>query len=153
MSPLLAVLGAVVLVGGTVLVVAVWARVRFTRDLASFRCRVGPPTSRSRRYSARWAVRRTRAAWVDDVLLLRSGALRLWVTPLPLGIARDVTVEDLGPGEVRGLGRQPVALRFTSHDGYGLEIAVAHQDAGRLVGPFLTAALSGLPDAPRERGS
>jgi hypothetical protein len=86
------------------------------------------------------------------VLLVRSGALRLWLTPLPVGVARDVTVQALGPGEVRGLGPHPVALRLTLRDAGELEIAVDAESADRLVGPFLTAALSGLPGAPRERG-
>jgi hypothetical protein len=153
MSPLLAAVGAVLLVATTVVVLAAWGRIRYARHLPSFRCRVGPPPARSPRRSARWCLRRTHAAWVDDVLLLRSGALRLWLTPLALGVARDVTVEDLERREARGLGPQPVVLRFTSQDGYEVEVAVAHRDAGRLVGPFLTAAMSGLPDAPRERGA
>ncbi|MGY1592480.1 hypothetical protein ACI79D_10925 [Geodermatophilus sp. SYSU D00708] len=152
MSPLLVVLGAVVLVGTTVVVLAVWARIHYARELSSFLVKVGPPPS-SRRYDARWCRRRTRAAWVDDVLLLRSGLLRLWLTPLEVGVAREVTVQALEPGEVRGLGRRPVALRLTMHDGCEVEVAAAHEDAGRLVGPFLTAALSGLPEAPRERGA
>jgi hypothetical protein len=152
MSPVLVALGAVVLVGTTVVVLTVWGRIRYARELPSFRCRVGPPAS-SRRSDARWCFRRTRAAWVDDVLLLRSGALRLWLTPLAVGVAREVTVEALERGQVRGLGRRPVALRFTAHDGCEVEVAAAHEDAGRLVGPFLTAALSGLPEAPRERGA
>ena len=62
-------------------------------------------------------------------------------------------MQALEPGEVRGLGRHPVALRFTAHDGGEVEVAAAQQDAGLLVGPFLTAAMSGLPRAPRERGT
>src|SRR3712207_1410880 len=146
MSPVLVALGAVVLVGTTVVVLAVWGRIRYARELPSFRCRVGPPAS-SRRYRARWCLRRTRAAWVDDVLLLRSGALQLWLTPFALGVARQVTVQALEPAEVRGLGRYPVALRFTTHDRCEVELAVAQQDAGLLVEAFLAAAMSGLPQA------
>jgi hypothetical protein len=40
----------------------------------------------------------------------------------------------------------------TLPDARELEIAVAGENADRLVGPFLTAAMAGLPDAPRERG-
>lgn len=150
--------GAALLVGSavsalvTVAVLTVWGKVRYARRLPSFRCRLGPPTARWRRRRARWRLRRSWATWVDDVLLVRSGALRLWLTPLPVGIAREVTVQALGPGEVRGLGRRPVALRFTLRDAGELEIAVAADSADRLVGPFLTAALAGLPHAPRERG-
>jgi hypothetical protein len=151
MSPVLVALGAVLLVGTTVLVLAVWGRIHYARELPSFRCRVGPPAS-SRRSNARWCLRRTHAAWVDDVLLLRSGVLRLWLTPLAVEVAREVTVAALEPGEVRRLGQHPVALRFTAHDGREVEVAAAHEAADRLVGPFLTTALSGLPEAPHERG-
>lgn len=136
----------------TVGVLTVWAGVRYARRLPSFRCRLGPPGSRWRRGRARWRLRRSRATWVDGVLLVRSGALRLWLTPLPVGVARDVTFRALGPGEVRGLGRRPVALRCTVSGEGELEIAVSAESADRLVGPFLTAALDGLHDAPRERG-
>jgi hypothetical protein len=71
------------------------------------------------------------------------------VGPDPLRL----TVQALEPEEGRGLGGHPVILRFTTHDGCEVEVAVAHQDAGLLVGPFLTAAMSGLPEAPRERGT
>jgi hypothetical protein len=147
--------GSAVSVLVTVAALTTWGKVRYTRRLPSFRCRVGPSTGRWRRRGrrARWRLRRSWAAWVGDVLLVRSGALRLWLTPLPVGVARDVTVRALGPGEVRGLGRRPVALRFTLDEEGELEIAVAAESADELVGPFLTAALAGLPRAPRERGS
>jgi hypothetical protein len=61
-------------------------------------------------------------------------------------------VQPLGSAEVRGLGCRPVSLRLTTEDGGQLEVAVAEQNAGRLVGPFLTAGMSGLPRAPHERG-
>jgi hypothetical protein len=165
MSPVVATTVVVLLVGSmasvlmTLVVLAVWGRVRYARRLPSFRCRVGPPAAGWRRNSARWCLRRTWAAWVDDVLLIRTGALRLWLAPLPAGVDADVTVRALEPGEVRGLGAHPVALRLTVRaadeleiDADELEIAVAAEHADRLVGPFLTAALPSLPHAPREHG-
>jgi hypothetical protein len=153
MSPVsAATLAALISVLLTVAVLTVWARVRYARRLPSFRCRLGPPAFGRRRRRARWCLRRSRATWVGDVLLVRSGALRLWLTPLPVGVARDVAVTALEAGEVRGLGPRPVALRFTVDGARELEIAVAAENADLLVGPFVTAALSGLPDAPRERG-
>ena len=150
---LLAVCAALLLTGGTIVALTMWGRVRYTRRLPSFRCRVGPPTTRWRRRRARWRVRCTSASWVDGVLILRSGVLRLWLTPLAVAVARDASVQKLEPGEVRGLGAHPVVLSFTTEDGGELEIAVAHRDAHRLPGPFLTAAMSDLPRAPRGRGS
>jgi hypothetical protein len=156
MSTALAVTGAALLVGsavlGTLAVLAVWARVRYARSALFFRCRLGPPSSRRRSRRARWRLRRSWAAWVDDVLVVRSGAWRLWLTPLSVGVAGDVKLQALEPGEARGLGPRPFALRLTVRGAGELEIAVSAEDADLLVGPFLTAALSGLPGAPRGRG-
>jgi hypothetical protein len=148
--------GTVASVLGTLAVLTVWGRTRYARRLPGFRCRVGPPPS-FRRNRARWCLRRTWATWVGDVLLIRSGVLRLWLRPLVVDVESSVTVRPLGSGEVRGLGAHPVALRFFVRDARGgrraeLELAVGGRDADRLVGPFLTAALSRLPDAPREHG-
>jgi hypothetical protein len=153
MSPILAGLCAVLLVSAPVIALTVWGRVRYARRLPSFRCRVGPPTSRWRRHRARWRVRYTRAAWVDDVLLLRSGVLRLWLTPLPVGASGDVTLSALEQEQVRGLGPRPVVLRFSLPDVGEVEIAVAAESADRLVGPFLAAALPGMRDARRRHGA
>jgi hypothetical protein len=38
---------------------------------------------------------RTWATWVDGVLLVRSGALRLWLTPLPDAPFRTVALSGL----------------------------------------------------------
>lgn len=156
MSPVLVVAGAAGVVAlsvlGTLVVLTVQGQRRYERSVSSFRCRLGPPTAGPRRGRARWCVRRTRAAWVDGALLVRSGALRLWLTPLSVRVPRDAEARALRPGEVRGLGPRPVAMRFVLDGGGQLETAVANEDADRLVGPFLTAALAGLPDAPRERG-
>jgi hypothetical protein len=150
MSPVSGVtllVASAVSVAATVAVLTIWARIRYARDLPLFRCRLGPPRRRRRRSRARWCLRRTWATWVGDVVLVRSGTLRLWLRPLPVGVAREVTVEALGRRDVRGLGPRPVALRFALDGGRELEIAVAADDVDQLVGPFLTAALAGLPEA------
>src|SRR5512143_750235 len=92
------VLAAVIAGLATTGVLTLWASVHYARRLPSFRCRLGPPGIRWRRRRARWRLRRSRATWIDGVLLVRSGALRLWLTPLPIGVAQDVTVRELGPG-------------------------------------------------------
>src|SRR4051794_31526866 len=101
MSPVLAAAGASAL-GGVLLTLAVLtssARVHYARHLPSFRCRIGPAAGRRRRRGARWRRRRSSATWVDDVLLVRSGTLRLWLTPLRVGVAPDVTVQSLDARE------------------------------------------------------
>lgn len=136
-----AVCSAVALAVVPVLAIAVWARLRFTRNLSSFRCRVGP----GRRYRTRWRRRRTRAAWARDVLLVRSGPLHLGVSPIAVGVPRTATLRQLGADEVPGLGRHPVSLRFTTDEGNPVEVAVAGNRAAQLAGPFLTLLLTSPP--------
>jgi hypothetical protein len=145
-------MSSLVSAGLTLVVLSTASRLRFRRYPDSFRCRVGPP-SRRRQKRARWRVRRTHAVWVNDVLLIQSGFLRLRVTPVAARVAPNAAVETLSPFDVRGLGRRPAALRLTSPEGRQLEVAVANQDRSMLVGPFLTACLPGLPRAPRDHGA
>jgi hypothetical protein len=149
MSPVLVALGAVVLVGTTVVVLAAW--VGSATPVSCRRSAVGSARPRRRAGTTRGGVFGARARRGSTTCSsLRSGVLRLW---LAAGAAREVTVQALEPGEGRGLGGHPVVLRFTRHDRREVAVAVAHQDAGLLVGPFPTAAMSGLPEAPRERGT
>jgi hypothetical protein len=48
------------------------------------------------------------------------------------------------------LGPGPVRLRLRLDDDQVVEVAVAGTDRSRLVGPFLAAALPGMPAGPRE---
>lgn len=142
----------VVLVAGVapLLALSVVARIRFVRRLATFRCRLGPPRAPWRR-KARWRLRRTRAAWVSDVLVIQTGLLRLWTTPTAVVLPRDAIARRVRSHEVRGLGARPVTLRLKTQDGADLEIAVAAESAEPLVGPFLAAAVAEQPPAPRGR--
>lgn len=146
-------LGAVASALATLAVLVVRASTRYHRVPGGFRCRVLRPGAGG------WRARRrpTRAAWVGDVLLVREGFLRLWVEPLSVALETGAVLRSPGPAAVRGLGAHPVTLRFSLLGPGGmptgdLEVAVAAEDADRLVGPFLTAALPRLPDAPREHG-
>src|SRR3954463_15529243 len=98
MSPVPAALGAVLVVAATVVTLALRGQAWDARDLVSFRGRVGRPTSARRRYRTRWCIRCTRAAWVNDVLLLRAGVLRLWLVPPRGGVAPDLMGRVLEPG-------------------------------------------------------
>ena len=151
MNALLVVAACLATCAGTLAVLTALSRWRFGRLPGTFRCRLGPP-SRWRRHRSAWRVRRTRAVWVDDVLLLQSGLLRLGVTPVCPVISREVSVEPLEPFEVRGLGLRTVALRLTAEDGRRLVVATSVADRTALVGPFLAAAVPGLPRAPRDHG-
>lgn len=151
MNALLVVAACVATCCGTLAVLSALSRWRFAHVVGTFRCRLGPP-SRWRRSRSAWRVRRTRALWVDDVLLVQSGLLRLGVTPVCPEISREVSVEPLERFEVRGLGPATVALRLTAEDGRRLVVATSVADRTALVGPFLAAAVPGLPRAPRDHG-
>ena len=113
MTALLIAAACTVTATGTLTVVSALSRWRFGRLPGAFRCRLGP-SSRGRLRRAAWRVRRTRAVWLHDVLLVQSGLLRLGVTPVAPELARETSVEALGPSEVRGLGAHAVALRLTA---------------------------------------
>jgi hypothetical protein len=136
---------------GTLVVVSGLVRLRFGRLPGAFRCRLGP-RPRWRREDAAWRVRRTRAVWHDDVLLVQSGILRLGVTQVAAQIAPDASVETLAPFTVRGFGLHPVALRLTADDGRPLVVATSIRFRTALVGPYLAATVPGLPQAPRGHG-
>ena len=151
MTALLVIAACAATCAGTLAVLSALSRWRFGRLRGTFRCRLGPP-SRWRRHRSAWRIRRTRAVWVDDVLLLQSGLLRLGVTPVCPELGREVSVEPLDSFEVRGLGPHAVALRMTTGDGRRLVVATSVADRTALVGPFLAAAVPGLPRAPRDHG-
>src|SRR3954454_22303173 len=102
MAPVMAAIGAGFLVGAlmTLAVVSGWGAVRDARRSTFFRCRLRSAGRRGR--GGRWRLRRSRVAWAGDVLMLRTGVLRLWLTPLSVGVASDSTVQRLGDGDVRG---------------------------------------------------
>ena len=149
MNAVLVAAACVATCAGTLAVLSVLSRRRFGRLPGAFRCRLGPPSG-WRRHRAVWRVRRTRAVWLHDVLVIQSGFLRLGMTTVFPTIAREASVEALVPFEVRGLGLHAVALRLIAEDGRPLVVATSVLDRTALVGPFLTAAVAGLPTSPRD---
>jgi ABC-type Fe3+ transport system permease subunit len=152
-APIADALAAVALTAAVLTTAAVVGRVRFARDRRSFRCRVRRTWPGGDQRPPRWRWFATHAMWAQDVLLMRAGFLRLGLTALVVCPARDAKVEPLLGADVRRLGRHPMSLRLTLADGGAMEIAVAEDHRTDLVGPFLAAALPGLPRAPREKGS
>jgi ABC-type Fe3+ transport system permease subunit len=142
----------VVLTSAVLGILAAVGHSRFTRDPRSFRCRVRRTWPGHAQWP-RWRWFATHAMWAQDVLLIRAGFLRLGLTALVVCPARDAKVEPLPGADVRRLGRHPMSLRLRLADGGAMEIAVAEDRRTDLVGPFLTAAIPGLPRAPREKGS
>jgi hypothetical protein len=151
-EPIPDVIAAVALAAVLLGALSVIGRVRFARQPGAFRCRLGTPSCPGESTGTRWRRRRTRARWVSDVLIVQSGLLRLGVAALPAHVAAHTSVRVLSHLEVRGLGRRPAALLLVLEDRTRLEVAVAGANRSLLVGPYLAAALSGLPRATREHG-
>jgi hypothetical protein len=129
-------------------VTAVAASLRFPADAAAFRCKLRPAPVGGR--PDPWPRRRCRATWVHDVLLVRRGVLPARLVTLPVRTPEDPVRTTL-EREVRGLGTGPVAVVLRLDDGRLVEVAVPRHARTYLVGPFLAAAVPGLPRRPRGR--
>jgi hypothetical protein len=75
---------------------------------------------------------------------------RQHILALPARIPDDV-LHPLPIGEVRGLGSDPRLLPLQLDDGRVIEVAVPATARPLVVGPFLAAAIPGLPAAQAER--
>jgi hypothetical protein len=137
------------LLSGAVLV-GVWVRWRFARAPGAFRCRFRAPDRPVAGFAERWDRRRTNAVWVHDVLLVQRGLLRPRVVALPVRIPEDV-IRYVPAEDMRGLGSAPQVLGLRLDDGQIIEVATASAAHSVVVGPFVAAAMTGLPTAPAER--
>ena len=120
-----------------------WHRHRLSKAGPTFACRVWPLTgSRSGLWSRR-SLRRARAVWIHDVLLVQRGRLfpRLLVLPVRLP---DDSMRFARPGEVSGLRTMPLVMELRLDDGSLVAVAAASQDRTSLAGPFLAAAIATL---------
>jgi hypothetical protein len=128
------------------------ARVRrsFGRNPDVFRCKLRAPGNPSAGLRRRWDRAPRRAVWVHDVLLVQHGALRQHIVALPARLPDEV-LHPLPIGEVTGLGSDPQVLPLQLDDGRVVEVAVPAEARPLVVGPFLAAAIPGLPKAPAER--
>jgi hypothetical protein len=132
------------------ILVAVWTRCRFARDRSSFACRTARLSWRWwHRDGLRWNWWRTRAKWVNDVLVVQSGLLWMRTLTVPVALPRGTQIEAEARSTVRRLGARPQSLWIERGDGTPLKIAVRGQDRTKLAGPFLAAAIAGLPAPPR----
>lgn len=127
-----------------------WSRLRFVRDRSAFRCRlalIGP--TRSSRLAPRWSKLKARAKWKGDVLVIQLGPLRTRTLQIPVHLPLCTQIQDEWRGTVRRLGAHPQSLLIHRDGCDALLLAVRAKDRTRLVGPFLAAAVPGLPSAPR----
>jgi hypothetical protein len=132
--------------------VAMTARIRrsFGRNHGVFRCKLRAPGNPSAGLRRSWDRAPRRAVWVHDVLLVQHGTLRQHVVALHARIPEDV-LHPLPIGEVTGLGSDPQVLALQLDDRRVIEVAVPAEARPLVVGPFLAAAIPGLPEAPAER--
>jgi hypothetical protein len=155
MQVLLGLIGVLVPAGVGLGIVSVWARMRFAREPGSFRCRLGRlPRRPSRRGRViRWDRSRTRARWINDVLLIQTGLLGLRTTALHVRLPLAARIETEPVSAVKRLGTRPQALWIDRGRDDPIKVAVSEADRTRLAGPFMAAAIAGLPAGPRsERG-
>lgn len=153
-------MGVLLVLLGVALVVAVAAglallavrlrRARFCPSSPTFPCavrragRVGHPATLP------WPRRRWRAVWAHDVLVLEHGVLLPTVVALPIRMP-EAALRDAGTGEIPRLrGAADVVLLRLDDDSL-IEVAAEHARRTDLVGPFMAAAIPGLPRGPREQ--
>jgi len=113
----------------------------------TFACRVWSLTGSRPGRGNRTNLRRARAVWIHDVLLVQRGRLfpRLLVLPVRLP---DDSIRFAKPGEVSGLTTMPLVMELRLDDGSLVAVAAASRDRTSLAGPFLAAAIATL--TPRQ---
>jgi hypothetical protein len=122
---------------------------RFIGAGVCFRCRI-----RSCGYSStgwphlrrRWS-RPMWASWSGDVLLVRRGPVFDRILELPATVTTD-GVYRLPAHEAKRCGPRPVAVCLQVRDGSRIEVVTGEQARLDVVGPYLIAAIHGLPQAP-----
>jgi len=126
-----------------------YGRRRFARSGGVFRCRVrasGDPPTLWPWLRVRWS-RRLPAYWIEDVLVVRRGPVLNRSVVLPVRWCDDSTRAATGQKPKR-CGDRPLILRLTLVDGCRIAITAGEDARLDLVGPYLSAALRGLPDGP-----
>jgi hypothetical protein len=125
----------------------------FTRGSDAFRCRARLCAKRSvlwPRLRARWTSRRLWARWERDELVVRRGMLLMRTVRLPARVRGD-GIYLLTCLDVTKLGSRPIAIELEISDGSWIELAAKSSARLGLVGPYVGAALHGLPRAPAPR--
>jgi len=136
--------------GLAVVLIASWNRRRFARDSSSFVCRTARLSRRWwHRDGLHWGWLRTRAKWVSDVLVIQSGLLRMRSLTVAVVLPKGTQIEAEARSTVRRLGPRPQSLWIDCGVVTPLKIAVRGQDRSKLAGPFVAAAIGGLPAPPR----
>ena len=125
------------------------AAARSSPSGTTFPCRLRPAGRLGHQRPGSWPRLRWRGEWVHDVLLLERGVLLRRITSLSVRMPEEA-LRNAWPGEIRGLGLDPVVVLLRLDDDNLVEVAAPSEHRGDLVGPFRAAAIPGLPPAPRE---
>ncbi|HEU4425391.1 MAG TPA: hypothetical protein VFR67_22895 [Pilimelia sp.] len=130
-----------------------WRRWRFARSPDAFRCVVracGAAPAFWPRLRRRWRRRRVWARWLDTTLVVERGLLLPRRVELPVR-ACEHDVRTVLPGELGRRDRRSIAVELVLSDGSQVEIGAARSARLTLVGPYVAAALHGLPRGPVPR--
>jgi hypothetical protein len=126
------------------------ARVRFVRGDTVFRCKIRLRRGWIPGVPSEWSRRWTYARWADNVLVVQRGVFRPGVMTFVVEVL-DGAPRDAPELCHSGLGRLPRALVARLDTGDVIEVVAADTDRMTLTGPFLTAALDGVRQAPVDR--
>jgi hypothetical protein len=124
-------------------------RKRFIWAGDTFRCRFrncGYSSATWPRLRRQWS-RPMWASWTGDVLQVRRGPVFDRVLELRASVTAN-GVYRLPAREAKRCGPDPVAVCLHLADGSGIEIVTDMESRIDLVGPYLIAAIHGLPGAP-----
>jgi hypothetical protein len=129
------------------LAVGAWGRWRFARSDGAFRCGIracGSTPALWPRLPRRWRRRHVWARWHGQSLVVRRGRLFPRLVELPVrtcgGHVRSVRDGEAGR-------RRCIAVEFILCDGSRVEVIARQRARADLVGPYVAAALHGLPPA------
>jgi hypothetical protein len=127
-------------------------RRRFSWAGETFRCRIrncGYSSTGWPRLRRRWS-RPMWATWTGDVLQVRRGPVFARVIALPATVS-TAGVYQLPAHEAKRCGPRPVAVCLRISDGSRIEVVTEQESRLDVVGPYLVAAIHGLPGAPVPR--
>ena len=138
------------IVGVLVGVAASWNRVRFAHDRTSFRCRVALVRSGSTAIDhLHWSRLTTRAKWTGELLVIQNGPLWTRTLTVPARLPITSSIQEQSPAVVGRLGAHPQTLVIRDRGDNAVVLGARQSDRMRLVGPFLAAAVTGLPSTTR----
>jgi hypothetical protein len=95
----------------------------------------------------RSGIRRAKAVWVHDVLLVQQGRLFPRLLALAVRLPED-SIRFAAHGEATRLGHTPLVLELRLDDGALVAVAAASRHRTLLAGPFLAAAMATLRPHP-----